>query len=112
MIGLEPTRSFQQYLTIVEGRHSPFDRGRVLYPFIVVEAKADTGPGFPSIERQSAFAIRTCLKLQQKLSTRTGVGHECLVWFFASQGEEWRVYAAVLEGDKTVSLVPLGPARC
>jgi hypothetical protein len=40
--------------------------------------------------------------MQQKLETSSGRPHQSLVWFFAFRGEEWRLYAAVPQEDKTV----------
>lgn len=87
-------------------RHSPFEPGFVLYPFIVVEAKSEKAPdSWGSVERQSAFAVRTCLQLQKNLRRETEVDElQCLVWFFAFKGEEWRLYAAVPDQMDTVSV--------
>jgi len=59
---LVPTGTFQQDLSLTSLPHS---RGSVLYPFIVFQVESDKDPGFPNIERRSACATRTCLKLQQ-----------------------------------------------
>ncbi|KIX02792.1 uncharacterized protein Z518_08734 [Rhinocladiella mackenziei CBS 650.93] len=101
VIGLGPSRSLDYYTRFRGNTHSPFNGGDVFYPFIVIEAKPEAGPGFKSIERQSAFSVRTCLRLQQKLQTDTRIPHQCLVWFFAFQGEEWRLYAALPAEHRT-----------
>lgn len=86
---------------------SPFGNETVLYPFLVVEWKSEQGgPGFSSIERQTAFPIRTMLRLQQHVYARGGpkAGVNPLVWFMANQGEDWRVYACVTDGQRFVSI--------
>jgi hypothetical protein len=79
---------------------SPFrqDGDPLLFPFLVLEAKSEKGQdSFGSIEMQTAFSIRTLLKIQADLYSTVGkqptrLGAP-LVWFFASKGEEWRVSA-------------------
>jgi len=107
VIGLRLTRTIAERIAADRFRkntHTPFSGKDVLYPFVVVEAKREKGPvaGFSGIEHQSAFPIRTCLRLQQNLQQETGIDLQCLVWFFAFRGEEWRVYGAAPDGDKTV----------
>jgi hypothetical protein len=102
VIGLGLTKSFEHYTRLNSNVHSPFKGSDVVYPFIVIEAKPENGPGWQSIQCQGAFALRTCLKMQQKLETSSGRPHQSLVWFFAFRGEEWRLYAAVPQEDKTV----------
>lgn len=82
----------------VEGRES------VLLPFLVLEAKKEKrAPGFQSILYQTAFPVRRFLQAQANIDSRDVFSEPCLVWFFANQGEVWRLYAATLEGDKVVS---------
>ena len=70
-----------------------------------MEAKSEKGgPGFEAVQRQSALAIRSCLKLQVDLEMDAGSGLLYpLVWFIGYQGDEWRLYYAVPNGDETVS---------
>ena len=77
-----------------------------MYPFIVIETKSAESQGatWGSMQRQTAFVVRTCLRLQQNLQNETGIIHQCLVWNFAIMGEEWRLYAAIPEGGNVVSL--------
>ena len=83
----------------VEGRES------VLLPFLVIEAKKEKGaPGFRSILYQTAFPIRRFLQAQADMNSRDLSSEPCLVWFFAYQGEIWRLHAAILDGDRVVSL--------
>lgn len=80
--------------------HSPVKGTEMVYPFLVVEAKKERhAPGFRSIERQTAFPIRRLLHVQDELRNKaSGSCHEPpLVWFFAYQGEEWRLYAGVFQ---------------
>ena len=84
-------------------KHSPFREKQVLYPFFIIEAKAEKGSaGFESIESQTAFPIRTFLKLQHGLQNESAGEFDPLVWFLACRGDEWRVYAGVFENPKTV----------
>ncbi|OJJ32935.1 hypothetical protein ASPWEDRAFT_42963 [Aspergillus wentii DTO 134E9] len=102
IFGLEHTRVLKQLLPDPEVlRHSPFKDGHLSYPFLIIEAKSEKGsPGFQSVERQSAFPIRTLLKLQLDLQTVRNVPISPLVWFMANQGDEWRVYACIVDGAK------------
>jgi hypothetical protein len=86
-------------------RCSPFTHARTRFPFLVVEAKSEKGgPGFDQIERQSALAIRSCLRLQVKLEADSGHrGSHPLVWFIGYQGDDWRLYYALPDGEQTVS---------
>lgn len=79
--------------------HTPLKGIEMVYPFIVVEAKKERhAPGFRSIERQTAFPIRRLLHVQDELTNKflESRYEPPLVWFFAYQGEEWRLYAGVL----------------
>lgn len=89
-------------------RHSPFSDGLLSYPFLILEAKKESGTyGFSDVEDQTAFPIRTLLKIQQALqdasapATINKVGP--LVWFLANRGDEWRVYGCVVVGTGYVS---------
>ncbi|KIW19326.1 hypothetical protein PV08_03620 [Exophiala spinifera] len=102
VIGLYPTRTFKRLLPSLKKNYSPYKKKDVVYPFIVVEAKAAENNGnasFGSMLRQTAFVVRTCMRLQQNMQAETGREHQCLVWDFLILGEEWRLYAAVPEGD-------------
>lgn len=107
VIGLGITRTLRHYLSSVSRtKYCPFKRANLAYPFIVIETKRaeNNGATFGSILRQTAFVIRTCLRLQQNLQEDTGISHQCIVWSFAIIGEEWRLHAAVPDGSKMVSL--------
>jgi hypothetical protein len=106
VIGLGATRTLRHYLPNLKTRYCPFKKANVIYPFIVIESKTaeSRGASFGSILRQTAFVVRTCLRLQQNLREETGTPHQCIVWSFAIMGEEWRLYAAVPNGSKVVSL--------
>ena len=81
-------------------RSTPFreDGDPLLYPFLILEAKSGKGQdSFDAIERQTAFPIRTLLKLQEDLAQQCS-NHPTwqdgpTVWFLANKGEEWRVSA-------------------
>ena len=107
VIGLGATATFRQLQSRIESRYSPFGTSDMLYPFIVIEAKQaeSSGASFGSILRQTAFVVRTCLRLQQNLVTETNGKVQCLVWSFANIGEEWRLYAAVPRGRGVVRIM-------
>jgi hypothetical protein len=104
VFGLRHTKAFKENASVPEGlRRSPFLDGKVLYPFLIIEAKSEKrSPGFESIETQTAFPIRTLLKLQKDLSTASGISLKPLVWFLANQGDEWRVYGGTWDNWKWV----------
>ncbi|KAL6888039.1 hypothetical protein GGI43DRAFT_425928 [Trichoderma evansii] len=70
----------------------------LLFPFLVVEAKKAASEDWDSICLQTAFPIYTFLSFQQELQKATASRSRWisgpLVWFFASRGEEWRLYTA------------------
>ena len=113
VVGLSLTASFVPHIgQLPPEKYSPFKNGYTCFPFLVVEAKSEkAGPGFEAIQRQSALAIRSCLKLQVDLETESGneLLHP-LVWFIGYQGDEWRLYCAIPNGDETVSCGR--PVRC
>ncbi|KIW18880.1 hypothetical protein PV08_03169 [Exophiala spinifera] len=82
---------------------SPFNdmRDEVLFPFLVVEAKSETGNSFDDIEIQTAHAIKKLLDIQLKLRLLTGERSQWqsgpLVWFLSNRGDDWRVAAAYVE---------------
>lgn len=108
VVGLRITPTLRHFMPSLRVKYCPFNNGRpdIAYPFIVMEAKTAESrvATFGSILRQTAFVIRTCLQLQQNLENESGVPHQCIVWSFANIGEEWRLYAAVPNGSKVVSL--------
>jgi hypothetical protein len=116
IIGLRNNTYFDQYLAAQQSvRHSPFADGNTLYPFLILEAKsAKSCTGFESIEILSAFPIRTLLQLQEKLGNETEGKINPLVWFFACQGDEWRVNVCVRDSAQYVShqIRPLRPEMC
>ncbi|KAL4941659.1 hypothetical protein BDV06DRAFT_194094 [Aspergillus oleicola] len=66
------------------------------FPFLVLEAKSEKNAvGFGSIERQTAFPIRTMLNVQRGLEAESLTPLNAIVWFLANQGDEWRVYGCV-----------------
>jgi len=90
-------------------RTSPFrsDGEPVIFPFLVIEAKWEKGrDGFSDIEVQTAFTIRTLLKLQQELRDATDEEIESelspLVWYLSYKGEQWRVSAAFVKDESGV----------
>ncbi|KIX09366.1 uncharacterized protein Z518_00445 [Rhinocladiella mackenziei CBS 650.93] len=82
---------------------SPFNemRDQVLFPFLVLEAKSETGDSFDDIEIQTALVIKKLLDIQFKLQLATGKRSQWrsgpLVWFLSSRGDDWRVAAACVE---------------
>lgn len=108
VFGLARTPSLDLYArseSFREMRHSPFSGLDLFYPFLICEAKAEgRGPGFESIEVQTAFPIRTCLKLQEDLHQRSGVPLNPFVWFMSYQGDEWRLAACMIHAEQYVSI--------
>jgi hypothetical protein len=86
--------------------HYPIkDDDSMAYPFLVLEAKrAKDAPGFRSIEAQTAFPLRRFLLMQEDLKVACQANFDPLVWFFAYQGEDWRLSAATMHNRKTVRL--------
>jgi hypothetical protein len=79
-------------------------RGSLMLPFLVMEAKREkAAPGFQSILYQTAFPVRRFLKAQHDIESRDAASEPCLVWLLAYQGEQWRLHAGTLQGDRTVS---------
>lgn len=83
-------------------RCSPFETSLdpLLFPFLVLEAKSEKGDGFASIEAQTAFSIRTLLKLQEDLQDQSDLQSTWsgpLVWFLANRGDSWRVAASFVD---------------
>ncbi|OCL11766.1 hypothetical protein AOQ84DRAFT_361218 [Glonium stellatum] len=82
-------------------RHSPFPDADMFYPFLILEAKSEGGGlGFESIETQTAFPIRTCVKLQDDLRRRSSNSMDPLLWFMSYEGDEWRVAACIVHSEK------------
>lgn len=104
VFGLRHTKAFEESVPALAGlRRSPFRDSEVLYPFLIIEAKSEkNGPGFESIETQTAFPIRTLLKLQKDLSIASGISLKPLVWFLANEGDKWGVYGGTSDGSKWV----------
>ncbi|KAH6842680.1 hypothetical protein B0I37DRAFT_382547 [Chaetomium sp. MPI-CAGE-AT-0009] len=78
--------------------HSPLGEA-LLFPFLVVEAKAGNAPDdWYSIRLQTAFPIYTYLNTQQSLRLASAQRSRWisgpLVWFFMSRGDDWRLCLA------------------
>lgn len=108
VIGLRPTSRINHCIAAAPRHlsHCPIRGRNIVYPFLVIEAKKEEdAPGFRAIQKQTAFPVRRLLQAQNDLRSVCGVDCEpFLVWFFAYQGEEWRLYAGTLESPKVVSL--------
>jgi hypothetical protein len=106
VLGLAMTTSFKALTrSRPELRHSPIELAidSMVYPFLVIEAKSEKGsPGFEAVEVQTAFPIRTFLKIQAQLNTQGAFSLEPLVWFMAFSGEQWHVYGCVIDDNKYV----------
>ncbi|KAI0971524.1 hypothetical protein F4678DRAFT_87341 [Xylaria arbuscula] len=113
--GLRQTRNFEDLLmaNLSDGRlldetlthqqpHSTTEGEAMLFPFLVVEAKAGNAPDdWNSVRLQTAFPIYTYLNTQQSLRIATAQRSRWtsgpLVWFFMSRGEDWRLSLAYQE---------------
>lgn len=107
VVGLRKTERFQRNIASSPAQlnHCPVRDVDMLYPFLVVEAKRENdAPGFRSVERQTAFPLRRFLKLQDALKTASSKNLDPLVWFFAYQGEVWRLYAGTIVDSNFVML--------
>lgn len=73
----------------------------LLFPFLILEAKSAKGEDFDSIQKQTAFSIRTLLKIQADLRSECGQRVNSqggpLVWFLYHRGEDWRVAACFID---------------
>jgi hypothetical protein len=73
----------------------------ILLPFLVVEAKKEhNAPGFRAIQCQTAFVIRRLLMAQDSLLKQFPSSEPPLVWFFAFQGEQWRLQICTYDDSK------------
>jgi hypothetical protein len=74
-----------------------------MLPFLVIEAKKeDGGPGFQAMQFQTAFPIRRFLLAQTNFKRSDASCEPSIVWFFAYQGEQWRLHFCVQDGQKVV----------
>ena len=84
-------------------RATPFRRigEPLLFPFLILEAKSAKGEDFESIKNQTAFPIRTLLKIQADLRNECGQRIYWqggpLVWFLSNRGEDWRLAACFVD---------------
>ncbi|KAF2818783.1 hypothetical protein CC86DRAFT_460914 [Ophiobolus disseminans] len=79
----------------------PVTGKRILLPFLVVEAKKEMDPpGFRAIQYQTAFPIRRLLSAQNEMYADEQRCEPGLVWFFAYQGEQWRLSAGIMKDSK------------
>jgi hypothetical protein len=108
VFGLSRTKRLQESIeecVMVNLVHDPVKEDNMVYPFLVLEAKREKKPpGFRSVEAQTAFCIRRFLRIQEDLRTSCQSDFDPLVWFFAYQGDEWRLYAAVIQDGRTARL--------
>lgn len=115
--GLRVTRRLDRLLNAVDKR--PVSQGKtieesiksspfrttgdpLIFPFLALEAKSEkSNDSFSDIEMQTAFTVRTLLKLQDDL--RTAAGQESqwvtgpLVWVLTYKGDEWRVAVGYID---------------
>ena len=105
--GLRVTRSLDHYLskildtgqTVEESiRTTPFKPAtdRLIFPFLLLEAKSDGAKDrFEDGMVQSAHPIQILLQLQEglKLNAPGESRFAPFVWYLASRGDEWRIYA-------------------
>ncbi|KAF3384716.1 hypothetical protein F1880_001925 [Penicillium rolfsii] len=125
--GLRETENFRLILDSTDRRYvgtrntslresinfSPFSsRGHepLLFPFLIMEAKSSKGRSRAETHMQSAFCIRHLLKIQQDLVTAMGdelqykkYKTDPLVWYIATRGEQWDLYAGFVELGQDIS---------
>lgn len=116
--GLKETADFQLLLDGADKRapvstrslrdtveFSPFnsDGDPLLYPFLILEAKASKGDDHMEAQMQTAFVIRRLLNLQSDLKRAAGEERQWengpLVWFICWRAEQWTISAAFIECD-------------
>ncbi|KAJ5600271.1 hypothetical protein N7450_001338 [Penicillium hetheringtonii] len=72
-----------------------------------MEAKSSKGRSRAETHMQSAFCIRHLLKIQQDLVTATGdeiqYRTDPLIWYIATRGEQWDVYAGFVEVGQNIT---------
>lgn len=81
----------------------------LLFPFLVLEAKADSAQdSFLDIRYQTAFPVKRLLDLQcdlQSRVTRLEQIPQPLVWFLGYRGSDWKIYGCYLSsGSPTKSV--------
>lgn len=94
--GIPSSESYKERMSSI----SPFgDKCEpLLFPFLILEAKANESPSFQLIQTQTAFPIRALLQLQHELRSHSTILLPFpLLWFVANKGSEWRVYACFIE---------------
>lgn len=83
--------------------HALIDGKEVYDAFLLIEAKKEkNAPGFRAIEMQTAFPVRRLLQIQSNLDVVGDGSIKPLVWFFAYQGDDWRLYGATLQSQVVV----------
>ncbi|KAJ5088401.1 hypothetical protein N7456_012017 [Penicillium angulare] len=79
----------------------------LLFPFLIVEAKSSKGRSRAETHMQSAFCIQQVLKIQRDLVIAAGNEiqweTEPLIWYIATRGEQWDVYAGFIEDDQNTT---------
>lgn len=79
-----------------------------MFPFLVLEAKADIGSGGNTVLKtklQSSLTILEVLRIQSELAEKSGMANRddyqgSLAWFIAYRSEQWQVYVAFTETVK------------
>ncbi|KAL4919236.1 hypothetical protein BDW62DRAFT_179704 [Aspergillus aurantiobrunneus] len=109
--GLRETESFRKVLDSIDRRDAsdgnlkrlretveacPFhdESDKLLFPFLILEAKSGKNGDLAAVEMQSCFSIRRLLKLQYDLHDADGNrpgSIDPLVWFLVCMGERWVV---------------------
>lgn len=109
VFGLNVTSKMKSYIRkIPDLKHTPFTGADdIVYPFLICEAKAGVRKyamlEFEKIDTQTAFPIRSCLKLQKRLFEASKARSNPLVWYVPYSGDYWKIAACVMQGDEAVS---------
>lgn len=108
VFGLNVTPWMTEYIqAIPHSKRTPFpETDDIVYPFLISEAKhGGKNPGFKSVDLQTAFPIRSCLMLQQRLRELSSIELNPLVWYMPYIGDRWILAACVLHEGKVVSKI-------
>lgn len=97
-----PLRESIKFSPLSSGGNEP-----LLFPFLIMEAKSSKGRSRSETHMQSAFCIRQLLEIQRDLVTAAEYElqdeTDPLIWYIATRGEQWDIYAGFVEVDQDIT---------